>query len=351
MLYNQDMKRIIFGGTFDPIHQGHESIVKAAMEHCGADNCIIVPNLKTNYKDISTPAIHRLNMVKIVAQKHHWTVDEYELNHTESVSYTINTVRHLKSIYPSDELYLLIGSDQLNEFHHWYQYEEILKYVTLLVYPRSHYDKALLAKYNAFVIDDKQIFINATDIRKYYLMDQVDEDVAKYIMANGLYAEGLLKTYMDEKRYLHSMRVAQMAKTITSHLKPELSHDAWLAGLYHDIAKCFSQQKQEMIAYDYLGLNRDSWKVLHGPVGAYYLHTVYHFNDKLVLDAIMRHTKPFNYGEPITFLDKVLYCADKLEPNRTDEDINNISYYRDLFKQDVDKCFSELYAATQKQYN
>ncbi len=345
------MKRIIFGGTFDPIHKGHESILKSAMQHTGATSCILVPNLKTTYKQTTTNPIDRLNMVKIVAQKNHWDVSEYEISQTNQVSYTINTVKHFKALYPMDELYLLIGSDQLNVFDTWYQYQDILNYVTLLIYPRSNYDKSLLNKYHAFAINDNQIFTNSSDIRKYFLVDDLDADVLKYIMTNGLYAQNLLKTYMDEERYLHSMRVAQTAKMITALQKPELQHKAWLAGLYHDLAKCFSQSQQEMIAYDYLGLAHDSWKVLHGPVGAYYLHTIYHFDDKLILDAIMRHTKPYNYGSPITFLDKVLYCADKLEPNRTDTDINNIEYFRILFKQDVDKCFDELYAATQKQYN
>ncbi len=345
------MKIVIFGGTFDPIHNGHETILKAAMQHSGASKCILVPNAQTKYKQTSTSPIHRLNMLQIVANKNHWEVDKYEINQPNKISYSIDLVKYLKQKYPSDELLFLIGSDQLDQFNQWYQYQEILKYVTLLVYPRGRINKSLLAKYNAFCIEGNYIDINSTNIRKNYLMDYVDKDVAQYIIWNGLYVEGLLRTYMDEKRYLHSMRVAQTAKTIANKLRPELEHDAWLAGLYHDLAKCFSQDKLEMIAYEVMGINHDSWKVLHGPVGAYYLNRVYHFNDHAILNAITRHTKPFNFGSPITFLDKVLYCADKLEPNRTDEDINNIAYFRELFHKDVDQCFEELYSATQKQYH
>ncbi len=342
------MKRIIFGGTFDPIHKGHESVLKAAMQHSGASSCILVPNLKTKYKQTDTSPIHRLNMVNIVAKKNNWDVDLFELNNSNEISYTINTVKYLKNKYPTDELLLLIGSDQLEQFDTWYQYDEILKYVTLLVYPRTNYDKSLLNKYHAFVIEDKQIFTNSSDIRKFFLMDELDQDVVQYIISNGLYAEGLLKTYMDEKRYLHSMRVAQLSKTIMTIHKPEEATRAWLAGLYHDLCKCLSVQQLEMIAYDFMHLHKMPWKVLHGPVAAYYLHNVYGFNDAKILNAITRHTKPFDYGQDITLLDKIIYCADKLEPARTEEDIKNIEYFRGLFKTNVDQCFKELYQSLRK---
>ncbi len=345
------MKRIIFGGTFDPIHLGHEKILKSAMQHVGTENCIIVPNLKTTYKEAQATHEQRLRMVEIVANKNNWLVDKFELNNKGENSYTINLVRYLKSLYPADELYLLIGSDQLNNFDQWYHYDEILQYVTLIVYPRTAYDKALLAKYNAFVIEGNIIDISSTNIRNNFEMNHVDKDVAHYIIMNGIYHEGLLKNYLDDKRYLHSMRVAQTAKTIAAKLNPEKTSMAWVAGLYHDLCKCFNQKQLESIAYEYIGLDKDHWKVLHGPVAAYYLEKVYGFNNYEILNAITRHTKPYSFGEPITFLDKLIYCADKLEPNRTDEDVNNIAYFRELLKNDVDKCFSELYQSVQKQYN
>lgn len=344
------MKKIIFGGSFDPIHLGHEKILEKAMHYIGAQECILVPNLKTTYKTSEASPQQRLKMVEIVAQKHHWTVDQFELNNNQT-SYTINLVKYLHEKFPHDELYLLIGTDQLNKFHEWYQFEEILKFIKLIVYPRVSYDKTLLEKYNATLIAEEKIDISSTDIRTYFKLEYVDKDVAHYIIMNGVYHEGLLKTYMDEERYLHTMRVAQMAKTITNKFYPDDSQKAWVSGLYHDLAKSLDKQILEIIAYQYLGIPEEPWKTLHGPVGAYLLNKVYGFNNNEILNAIVRHTKPLSYGEPLTFLDKVLYCADKLEPKRTDADIENIQYFRQLFHEDVDKCFTELYLATRKQYN
>ena len=79
---------------------------------------------------------------------------------------------------------------------------------------------------------------------------------------------------------------------------------------------------------------------LHGPAAAVVLQTQLFFKDELVLHAIANHTYPFD--SKTTLLDKILYCADKLEPGRTEEDLANIEHYRQLAKTNLDQTYQEI---------
>lgn len=81
---------------------------------------------------------------------------------------------------------------------------------------------------------------------------------------------------------------------------------------------------------------------LHGPAAAVVLQTQLFFKDELVLHAIANHTYPFDSKS--TLLDKILYCADKLEPGRTEADLVNIEHYRQLAKTNLEQTYQEILA-------
>ncbi|MGL4950587.1 MAG: bis(5'-nucleosyl)-tetraphosphatase (symmetrical) YqeK, partial [Mycoplasma sp.] len=181
--------------------------------------------------------------------------------------------------------------------------------------------------------------------------NEISKDVSKYIIDNAIYANYWLRNYMSDKRFAHSMRVALMAKeTLELNKHHEIANLGYIAGLYHDIAKEFDDSKMIDI-YKKLNHADVPTKVMHGVVGAWYLKNIINYDNEMVLAAIEKHTLPFEFGsKELSILDMVLFCCDKLEHNRTNEDINNIDYFRNLLKIDINKCFNELYKSLEEQY-
>ncbi len=134
------MKIGILGGTFDPIHSGHLAIALAAKEQFHLDKVLFIPAFipphKISKRDM-TPAPYRFRMVELAIRGNpDFEVSDIELNRPE-VSYTVETLRDLKSKYPKAELYFIIGADSLAEMAEWRDPEEIKKMSVLLVAPRE----------------------------------------------------------------------------------------------------------------------------------------------------------------------------------------------------------------------
>jgi nicotinate-nucleotide adenylyltransferase len=131
----------VFGGSFNPIHVGHCVMVENFINSMNLDECILIPTFISPFKqnqELSTTQLHptphqRLSMVKIIARTNpKINVSDWEIRRGV-VSYSIDTIKYLRSLYPNDELYLLIGQDQAESFTKWKDYEQILENVTLCV--------------------------------------------------------------------------------------------------------------------------------------------------------------------------------------------------------------------------
>ena len=109
------MKIGILGGTFNPIHVGHLILAEEAREKLLLDKIIFVPAATPPHKDISdiAEAQNRFAMLKLASRgNRHFCVSDIEIKR-EGRSYTIDTIREFKKLYPNDELYFIIGSDLL----------------------------------------------------------------------------------------------------------------------------------------------------------------------------------------------------------------------------------------------
>lgn len=152
----------IFGGTFDPIHTGHEQCAHWVADEFNLDKLIFIPayipphKISQQNKPTAT-AKQRADMVDLVCQSQpHFSCDRRELER-KGASYTLDTLKQLKALYPNDTLYFIIGMDSLLNFTSWYQYEEILTLCHLIVNTRPNYSldelnhdtKALLVKYQS----------------------------------------------------------------------------------------------------------------------------------------------------------------------------------------------------------
>lgn len=127
-------KRIVlFGGTFDPIHNGHLHLALACRNAVPFDRMILIPAHLPPHKDTATASDRdRLALCRLAAEPFDWIeVSTLELER-EGPSYTIDTVSALEVRYPGAEILLLIGSDMLYYFEHWFRYRELLQKVTVL---------------------------------------------------------------------------------------------------------------------------------------------------------------------------------------------------------------------------
>jgi nicotinate-nucleotide adenylyltransferase len=131
----------LFGGTFDPIHNGHLKIAGIVLQKLGLDKVIFVPAGILPHKAQSQAAPKdRLAMVKLsLRHKKKFTVSAYETG-KRSPSYSIETVRYLKrKLGRKAELFFIIGADAFNEIQTWRSWQELLQLCRFVVINRPGY--------------------------------------------------------------------------------------------------------------------------------------------------------------------------------------------------------------------
>lgn len=132
------MKIGLFGGAFNPVHNGHMAVAEAAIKEAGLDRLIFIPTGNAPHKketDISRE--DRLQMLLAATEgREEMSVSDYEICRTE-VNYSADTVEYYRTVYPDDELFFIIGDDSYNQLDTWHEPYRITKASTLLVFPRE----------------------------------------------------------------------------------------------------------------------------------------------------------------------------------------------------------------------
>jgi len=194
----------VFGGTFDPVHNGHVLPLEAAAAKFRLDRVLYVPARLSPHKDAApTDARHRVAMLALaIAGRPDWSIDLEELDR-QPPSFTIETLRAIASRHPDDELWLLMGTDILAGFARWREPEAILALARVAAFHREPYvGTGLVVPEVAGLADRLAIFdagsvkISATDLRKDLeagraIGGRVPEPVAEYITKQGLYKPGM----------------------------------------------------------------------------------------------------------------------------------------------------------------
>lgn len=118
----------LLGGSFDPIHRGHLTMARTALEQLGADEVWFIPTYETPLKDrVLTSDSHRLAMIELAIQDEpRFRCDPIEVERAEK-SYTIDTLRELTARYPDTRFTVLIGADQVAQFDRWRDHEQLLE--------------------------------------------------------------------------------------------------------------------------------------------------------------------------------------------------------------------------------
>lgn len=196
---------LLFGGTFDPPHNGHMALLESACRAVRPDLAVIEPaGIPPHKRASATPAAHRLAMARCFEAV--WPrvlVDDTEICRGGK-SYTIDTLDALAARFPGARLYLAIGSDMLRTFRIWWRWQDILRRAVLVVHSREEGDEGALreaaeglaAEGGRVVFAPGRVLeISSTQLRR--LLEEggdagayLPADVAAYIARNGLYRPG-----------------------------------------------------------------------------------------------------------------------------------------------------------------
>ena len=191
------MKRLgLFGGTFDPPHNAHVALARAALDDFQLDALHWIPAGQPWQKArMISAAVHREAMVRAAIDgEPRFVLDRIELER-EGPSYTLDTVRALRLQHAQAELFLVIGADQYAGLHTWRDWPELLGLVTLAVAnrpgPMPPVDAEVLRTPHR-VVPLPMLDISATDIRARVarglpIDSLVPPAVARYIEINTLY--------------------------------------------------------------------------------------------------------------------------------------------------------------------
>lgn len=198
------IKKGIFGGTFDPIHNGHLYIAHEAINSIGLDKVIFMPSGNPPHKTekMKTDANLRLKLVEMaVGGENKFSVSPYEVN-SKGLSYTYKTMEYFKEIEPETDWYFITGSDCLAELDTWKSVDRILKACTLVVFYREGYNKEDLLKQKKRVEELYKTEIIFLDIKPFPVSStEIRNRIRKHIDASSLMPSSVYNIILELKLY------------------------------------------------------------------------------------------------------------------------------------------------------
>ncbi len=201
------MRLGIFGGSFDPVHQGHLLLAECCREQAHLDEVWFVPASIPPHKQTwqLSAAEHRVAMLELACAGHPpFRVSTLELDRG-GVSYTVDTLAAIRALHPSDALFLLLGGDSIRDLSNWREPRRICELATPLVVCRPPFAEpdwsALMAwlsaeqvaAIRAQSVEMPQLDISSRDLRRRVsehrsIRYQTPRAVERYIETHGLYA-------------------------------------------------------------------------------------------------------------------------------------------------------------------
>lgn len=204
------MKIGFLGGSFDPVHFGHLLAAQDAFEQHRLDRLIFVPAAQAPLKpnDVQSTADNRLAMLRAsVEWDKRFEVSDFEVSRG-GVSYTIDSARHFRALYPNDELYWIIGGDQLPNLHRWRNIEELVTLVEFIFLERPGYPvkaKPDIPGLKLWRCDGHLLAVSSTELRErcrrgLSLDYFVPHKAIVYIQDHRLYRDSLPYDKTQEER-------------------------------------------------------------------------------------------------------------------------------------------------------
>ena len=363
------MKIGIYGGTFNPPHLGHMAAARTAVDALKLDKLLLMPAAVPPHKTLpeNTPdQAHRLAMVEQMADALEMPgvveVSTLELER-EGKSYTSDTLEELHRRYPGAELWLLMGTDMFLTLHQWHDAKTILRLAKICAFGRTDQDgEAVFAPQREFLKKEYHaqtatitlpglVDVSSTQLRELLQRGRGAEyllpAVYGYILMNKLYGTDVRLKQLElpelracsysmirHKRVAHVMGVEEEAVKLAKFwgADPELARHA---AILHDCTKYWGLEQHLALCEKYGvpldDLERQAVKLLHSKTGACIARYVFGEPDE-VYEAILWHTTG---KADMTLLDKILYMADYIEPNR---DFDGVERLRQLAYTDLDRA-------------
>ncbi len=347
----------MFGGSFNPPHNGHVEIAARLGAEFALSRVLFVVAADPPHKEVAggVDANTRLALTKAaLAGRAGLEASDIELRR-RGKSYTIDTLRALREAHPEAKLFLLLGEDMLESFPLWREPEEIAKLACILTASRPGAEadiqrtaEKLIARYGAdircstFAGPD----ISSTAVRSHVLEGKpisalVPPGVEKLVYERALYQPENVR-FMQEKlraslapaRFAHSLGTMREAVELAARFGFD-GQKARVAGLLHDCAK-LSGETLLMLAARYGvepdALEREHPGLLHDRIGARYAREEYGVLDEEVLAAISCHTR---CEAGMSAFSRMIYLADKIEPTR---DYPGVGEIREVARADMNRA-------------
>ena len=354
----------IYGGTFDPPHNGHIAAAKAAMERLALDKLLLIPTFIPPHKALPAGAAspaqrHDMAVLATAELGKKAEVLDVELERG-GPSYTWETLHLLRERYPEDELWLLMGSDMFLTLQDWREPRQVMALARIGAFSRMESGEAdAFARQKAFlereygadvtlIPNPQAVELSSTEVRQALAQGGgealLPPAVYGYVLREKLYGTHKTLTGLtpDElrpialsclkpKRMPHVLGTEQEAVRLVRRYGGDETQ-ARIAALLHDCTKKLDMAEQLALcaAYDIPldELEQRALKLLHSKTGAAVARRVFGVEDA-VYDAIWYHTT----GKPdMTRLEKILYLADYIEPSRDFPGVEELrrAVYEDL---------------------
>ena len=386
------MKIGVYGGTFNPPHLGHAAAARAVFELLKLDLLLLVPDGQPPHKDLpagSPTAEQRLEMTRLAGEQlglgDKVRVLDLELRRPGR-SYTAETLRQLRTQYPEDELWLLMGTDMFLTFQAWRDPATILSLAGIAAFGRTEEDtEALFAPQRDYLYrtyPQARIFTltipGVVDVSSTELRDMLAHGkgghllppaVYGYILREGLYGTGadlkhlplaqlrpVALSFLKHKRIPHVLGTEQEAIRLAERYGADVEkarvaateqeairlaerygadvEKARVAALLHDCTKKLDMDEQLALCRKYGieldELERKALKLLHAKTGAAIARDVFGVDDE-IYSAIWWHTTGH---AGMTLLEKIMYLADYIEPSR---DFPGVDKLRAVCYKDLDE--------------
>ena len=193
------MRIAIYGGSFNPMHIGHEKIVDYVLNNLNMDKIIIIPvGIPSHRENNLEQSDTRLKICKeIFKGNKKIEVSDIEIK-SEGKSYTYDTLLKLMDLYgENNEFFEIIGEDSLKSLKTWKNYEELLKICKFIVFRRKddkniQIDKEFLNNKNIIILENEYYDMSSTEIRN---MIKNNEDISAFV--NKKVKKLIEKEYID----------------------------------------------------------------------------------------------------------------------------------------------------------
>jgi nicotinate-nucleotide adenylyltransferase len=309
----------VFGGTFNPIHNGHVLLAKGCADRLGLERVYVIPALLPPHKapgPLPEPE-HRLNLCALAfGEDGRFAVSDMEIKRG-GVSYTVDTLRELKTLYPEDRLYLILGGDMFLQLPKWRDPREIFALASVAAAPRRTEELEAMRRAadslqnqgaDIHLYEQLPLPLSSTQLREGEMPMEEGMPAAclDYIRQNGLYGckeqdyrwpfekyIEAVRRRLSDRRFHHSMMVARQAKELAL-CYGENADAAYVAGIVHDILKETDSDRLLQILGDSAIMQKSSLekhpKILHGFAAAEYIRRELLIYNTRIINAVRFHS-------------------------------------------------------------